>query len=179
MIRSSKIDDPTTWSVLRLGNQFDDACYWYRGCHKIEPMRIINGRHALAVWIWVLVLAWGRPWSATGQGPARPVTQARHESINRGTDQEIYGKRTMANGTIKENLGGRSKIVLECKTEAERLSALKEWFGITFMKDEAEGIRGWITELREGYDPSDFAIQELWHITKGKHFKLEYQKSIM
>lgn len=95
------------------------------------------------------------------------------------TDQEIYGKRTMANGTIKENLGGRSKIVQDCKTEAERLSALKEWFGITFTKEEAEGIRGWITELREGYDPSDFAIQELWHIKKGKQFKLEYQKSIM
>ena len=63
-------------------------------------------------------------------------------------DEEIYGKRMLVNGTVKENLGGRTKVVQECKTEDERVEALKKWFGIELGQEEIEGIRGFQTELR-------------------------------
>jgi arylamine N-acetyltransferase len=64
-------------------------------------------------------------------------------------DMEIYGKRMLVNGTIKENLGGRTEVVQECKTEAERVEALKRWFGITVTDEEKLAIRGHATELKE------------------------------
>ena len=62
-------------------------------------------------------------------------------------DEEIYGKRMLVNGTVKENLGGKTKVVQECFTEAERIEALKTWFGIRLSSEEVESIRGWHTEL--------------------------------
>lgn len=62
--------------------------------------------------------------------------------------EEIFGKRTLVNGTVKENLGGRTKIVQECKTEEERVAALKTWFEIELTEEERTGIRGWVTELK-------------------------------
>jgi len=61
---------------------------------------------------------------------------------------EIYGKRMMVNGVLKENLGGRTRVVKECQTEAERIAVLKEYFGIALSKEEIDGIKGWVTELR-------------------------------
>ena len=61
---------------------------------------------------------------------------------------EIYGKRMLVNGMVKENLGGKTKVVQECETEAERVEALKTWFGIKLSEDEIDSIRGWHTELK-------------------------------
>ncbi|KAH8727488.1 arylamine N-acetyltransferase 2 [Phaeosphaeriaceae sp. PMI808] len=63
-------------------------------------------------------------------------------------DQEIYGKRMLINGVVKENLGGKTKIVEDCKTEEQRLDALEKWFGLRLTADEQAGIRGWVTELK-------------------------------
>jgi arylamine N-acetyltransferase len=64
-----------------------------------------------------------------------------------GGEEEVYGKRMMVTGTVKENLGGKTKVVQECGTEDERIEALQRWFGITFTKEERDGIRGHFTEL--------------------------------
>lgn len=61
---------------------------------------------------------------------------------------EIYGKRMLVNGMAKENLGGRTTVVQECQTEAERIHALKSWFGISLSDEEIDSIRGWHTELK-------------------------------
>ena len=61
---------------------------------------------------------------------------------------EIYGKRMLVNGVVKENLGGKTKVVQECQTEAERVEALKTWFGIRLSEEEINSIRGWHTELK-------------------------------
>ncbi|KAF7198215.1 Arylamine N-acetyltransferase [Pseudocercospora fuligena] len=88
-------------------------------------------------------------------------------------DQEIYGKRMLVNGIIKENLGGKTSIVKDCKTEEERIAGLQEWFGMTFTEEEREGIKGWTTELRgDGMANSD----EVWHVKRGKQYRHEYQK---
>jgi hypothetical protein len=78
-------------------------------------MRILNGRHTLAFWFWALVLSWGAAWPAMWQAPARPVAQARHESISRGEDQAIYGRVT---GNAKAGfqfapIGGGQAVPLE------------------------------------------------------------------
>lgn len=61
---------------------------------------------------------------------------------------EIYGKRMLVNGVVKENLGGKTKAVQECQTEAERVEALKKWFDIKLSEEEINSIRGWHTELK-------------------------------
>ena len=62
--------------------------------------------------------------------------------------EEIYGKRMLVNGTVKENLGGRTKVVQECVTEEERIEALKSWFDIHLTDKEAKSIQGWVSELK-------------------------------
>jgi len=61
----------------------------------------------------------------------------------------ITGKLMMLQGTLKRNLGGKTEIVKECKTEEERVQALKEWFGIELTEEEVAGIKGEVTELRD------------------------------
>jgi hypothetical protein len=65
-------------------------------------------------------------------------------------EAEIYGKRMLIDGIVKENLGGKIKVVEDCKTEEERLEALKKWFRIRLTNEERTGIQGWGTELRGG-----------------------------
>jgi hypothetical protein len=62
--------------------------------------------------------------------------------------EEIYGKRMLVNGVVKENLGGKTTVVQECSTEAERVEALKGWFGIELTDEEITSIQGWHTELK-------------------------------
>ncbi|KAJ4169089.1 hypothetical protein NW754_011021 [Fusarium falciforme] len=61
---------------------------------------------------------------------------------------EIYGKRMLVNGVVKENLGGRTRVVEELEGEDERLEALERYFGITLSEEEKEGIRGYVSDLQ-------------------------------
>jgi arylamine N-acetyltransferase len=65
-----------------------------------------------------------------------------------GHEYEIYGKRMLINGVVKENLGGKTQIVAELKSEAERLAALEDYFSIELSKEEREGIIGYKSELK-------------------------------
>lgn len=65
-----------------------------------------------------------------------------------GDGEGIYGKRMLVNGTVKENLGGKTQVIQECKTEGERIEALRKWFGMVFTEDEISSIVGHSTELR-------------------------------
>lgn len=71
----------------------------------------------------------------------------RPEEDGSGEDQ-IYGKRMLVNGVIKENLGGKTNVIQECKSEPERIEALRTSFGIELTQDEVESIRGRNTELK-------------------------------
>jgi arylamine N-acetyltransferase len=63
-------------------------------------------------------------------------------------DGEIKGKMMIHNGTVKENLGGRSKTIKECSTEQERVQTLSEMFGLRLTEDEQSAIQGRLTELK-------------------------------
>jgi arylamine N-acetyltransferase len=96
-------------------------------------------------------------------------------------EQEIYGKRMLVNGVVKENLGGRTSVVEDCKTEEERLGALEKWFGMRFTEEEKVGIRGWGTELRG--DGSEGVVERLgksgeaWEIRRGKVWQRNWSSS--
>jgi len=64
-------------------------------------------------------------------------------------EEEIYGKVMLINGEVKLNTGGKTAVVRVCKREEERVDALEEYFGITFVDEEVIGIHGWKTELKE------------------------------
>lgn len=64
-----------------------------------------------------------------------------------GDGISIYGKRMLVNDVIKENLGGKTKVVQECKNEEERIASLRKWFGVELTKQESLAIRGHTTDL--------------------------------
>ncbi|KAI1318874.1 cysteine proteinase [Xylariaceae sp. FL0255] len=61
--------------------------------------------------------------------------------------EEIFGKRMLVDGVVKENLGRKTHVVCECKTEEERVAAIEKYFGIRLTEDEKGSIKGWRTEL--------------------------------
>jgi arylamine N-acetyltransferase len=97
--------------------------------------------------------------------------------------QEIFGKRMLVNGIVKENLGGRTKVVEDCKTEEERLVALEKWFGVYFTEEEQAGIRGWGTELMgEGSEGVVAALGkrwETWEVKRGKDWRREWKGAVV
>jgi arylamine N-acetyltransferase len=62
-------------------------------------------------------------------------------------EEEIYGKRMLVNELVKENLGGKTSIIYECKTDEDRVAALERYFDIRLTEEEKDSIKGWRTAL--------------------------------
>jgi len=60
---------------------------------------------------------------------------------------KVYGKVTLEQNKLKENLGGKSVLVQTCQTEAERQKVLSDRFGIVLTAEERFGIVGRSTAL--------------------------------
>jgi arylamine N-acetyltransferase len=54
--------------------------------------------------------------------------------------ENIVGNLTLFEDTIRETVGSEKKVVRECKTEEQRLEALKELYGIEIADEEREGL---------------------------------------
>ena len=79
-----------------------------------------------------------------------PDSFQRHQTLavrflREGT--EIVGKVMLAEGLVKRNMGGKTELIQECKTEKERIQALDQYFGIRLTQEQIDGIRGTRTEL--------------------------------
>ena len=61
----------------------------------------------------------------------------------------VYGKVLLIDDVVKQNLGGRTQLVQVCKSEAERIRALEMYFGIVLTQEQREGIKGYVTEIKE------------------------------
>lgn len=59
-----------------------------------------------------------------------------------GEDDGIVGKVMLVDGEVKRNDGGRTSVVKVCKTEDERVEALREYFGIKLTEEERVSVRG-------------------------------------
>lgn len=75
------------------------------------------------------------------------------EADNVGTEgkrrrQVIFGKRMLVNELVKENLGGKTKVVQECRSEEERIQALRHWFGVDLTQEEKDAIKNHPLEIR-------------------------------
>jgi len=57
-----------------------------------------------------------------------------------GAGQKIVGSVTMLGGNVVESIGTERKPVKDCKTECERVDALKEIFGIDLTEEQREGM---------------------------------------
>lgn len=68
--------------------------------------------------------------------------------LKRPDESTIYGKVMLVNGDVKQNLGGKTSLLLSCETEDERIEALRNVFNITLTDEERKGITGRATELR-------------------------------
>ncbi|ESZ90040.1 arylamine N-acetyltransferase 1 [Sclerotinia borealis F-4128] len=66
--------------------------------------------------------------------------------------EKIVGKRMLVNGAIKENMGGRTRLVRTCEGESQRVEVLRELFGIRLTEEEINGIEGSIAELKDSSD---------------------------
>ncbi|KAI3332537.1 hypothetical protein F4824DRAFT_474960 [Ustulina deusta] len=64
-----------------------------------------------------------------------------------GGGEEIYGKRMLVNDVVKENLGGRTVVIYQCKTDEERVAALEKYFDLRLTEEEKSAIKGWNTAL--------------------------------
>jgi len=64
-----------------------------------------------------------------------------------GKGNEIVGKYTLDDGTVKQYSGGEPHVVVECRNEGERIAALDEYFGIILNDEEIRSIKGRNTEL--------------------------------
>ncbi|KAJ4403619.1 hypothetical protein N0V82_010630 [Gnomoniopsis sp. IMI 355080] len=71
--------------------------------------------------------------------------------LNGGTlpgEVTVVGKIMLADDVVKRNMGGKTETVRHCRTEMERIEALKEYFGIYLTDEEQHGIKGFETELK-------------------------------
>jgi hypothetical protein len=49
---------------------------------------------------------------------------------------------------VKENSGGKTRVVKVCETEEERVEVLREFFGILLNEEEIGGVKGRNVELK-------------------------------
>lgn len=66
-----------------------------------------------------------------------------------GDEVRIVGKVMLVGDKVKVNVDGKTKVVQVCRTERERVEALRKWFDMELNEEEIEGIKGWRTELVE------------------------------
>ncbi|KAK7434395.1 hypothetical protein Landi51_13517 [Colletotrichum acutatum] len=73
----------------------------------------------------------------------------KRETLDDGAegDEEIVGKRMLVCSVLKENLGGKTRVVKDCQDESDRVKALEDWFGIHLTTEEKAGIKGHWTEI--------------------------------
>lgn len=95
--------------------------------------------------------------------------EEKNENGGREKEEEeeptIHAKIMLVGDQVKLNTGGRTSIIQTCRTEEERVEALRNHFGITLSEKERLGIRGRVTELgrlaKAGADADDAVRTEI------------------
>lgn len=62
-------------------------------------------------------------------------------------DVRIVGKIMLVTDVVKVNMGGRTQVLCELHTEAERVMAFKKYFGIDLSEEEVNAIEDWDMKL--------------------------------
>jgi len=68
--------------------------------------------------------------------------------VDEETRTKAIGMLILGGNVIERRIGeGKKEIVVDAKTEKERVTALSEWFGIVLRPDEERGITGLASEI--------------------------------
>lgn len=68
--------------------------------------------------------------------------------IDEETRTKAIGSVILTGAKVERRIGtGKKEVVVEAKSEAERVAALKEWFGVVLRPDEERGIQSMPTEI--------------------------------
>ncbi|OGM47175.1 hypothetical protein ABOM_003975 [Aspergillus bombycis] len=65
------------------------------------------------------------------------------------TEVKIIGKVILVNNVVKANMGGKSQTICVLGSEAARLQALRDYFGIDLTSEQRESIHGWDMALEQ------------------------------
>jgi hypothetical protein len=63
---------------------------------------------------------------------------------------DIIGVLILSGSTLKRRILGNTEVITECANEGQRVALLKDHFGISLSNRARDGIRGMVTELKEG-----------------------------
>jgi hypothetical protein len=63
--------------------------------------------------------------------------------------EEVVGKEILWGADVKRNMGGKTHLVKTCRTEEERVQALRVAFGLELSEEEREGIARSVALQRE------------------------------
>lgn len=63
-------------------------------------------------------------------------------------DKELVGMVTLFGAEVKRNRAEHTETLKSCKSEGERLTAFKTWFGIELEENDVRGIKGLVAELK-------------------------------
>jgi len=90
-------------------------------------------------------------WTATAPGSFQivQVLIVRFVRDDESEEVRVKGKYMLHNGKVKRNFGGKTELIMECKTEEERVEALKKYFNITLTEEQRKAIEGYRTELKK------------------------------
>jgi arylamine N-acetyltransferase len=67
--------------------------------------------------------------------------------VRDGKEEGIVGKVMLVNGEVKRNDGGKTRVIMTCKNEEERVNTLRKHFEIELTEEEINGIKGRNVEL--------------------------------
>ncbi len=76
------------------------------------------------------------------------VVCVKHLLAIEGDELVPVGMLIMFGGEVKRKVKGKTELLATCKSEAERIDALENWFDIHLSSKEKAGIRGTVTELK-------------------------------
>lgn len=62
---------------------------------------------------------------------------------------DVTGILFLVDGTLKRRRFEETEVVVECKSEEERVRVLEEYFGIVLSERERKGIKGSVTEIKQ------------------------------
>lgn len=81
-----------------------------------------------------------------------PIKLCQDKDWKRDEEQDVnvVGKVMLVNNLIKVNMGGKTQVVHQFKSEEDRLQALWEYFGIELTQEEIQSIDGWNMALEVG-----------------------------
>ena len=72
-------------------------------------------------------------------------------------------------------MGGKTETVMVCRTEAERVHAMEEYFGISLTAEEKDGVRG------RNVDLNAQLLQCVWHESQKlqRTIKITFRLSVL